>query len=302
MLTFKTIELEDKAIIESYLKHQNYRVSDLGFTNLYAWSGKHNTKFATTDDWLFIRFRDNNDRNSYLMPVGTGDLKEAIELIIEDHKQFDTVFQIRGLTEDMIEEVEAVMPDTFNYNLNRSVSDYIYTSEKLINLSGKKLQSKRNHINRFKRENEWKYVSLTGKTAEVVECKRMLQEWMEENGEEKEPSIVFEQKAIRLMLHNFEELELKGGFICVEGEVAAFTLGKEVSDDTFVVHVEKAFTDIHGAYTIINQQFVENELADYKYINREEDMGLESLRRAKMSYQPDILLKKHVARFKENQK
>ncbi len=300
MLKFKTIELEDKDIIESYLKHQNYRVSDLSFTNLFAWSNKYNTKYATTDDWLFIRFLDNNGRSSYLMPVGTGDLKEAIELIIEDHQQFDNVFQLRGLTEEMIEKIEAVLPDTFDYSLNRSVSDYIYTSEKLIHLRGKKLQSKRNHINRFKRENEWKYVSLTGKTTEVIECKRMLQEWMEENGEEKDPSIVFEQEAIKLMLHNFEELGLKGGFICVDGDVAAFTLGKELSEDTFVVHVEKAFTDIHGAYTIVNQQFVEHDLSEYKYINREEDMGLESLRKAKLSYQPDIILKKHVARFKED--
>lgn len=301
MLTFKPIELEDKKIIDPFFKDLNYRISEFCFANLFTWGKKFGTHYSVADGWLIIRFKDDNGRNSYLKPIGAGNLKDAIEMIIEDHKQFDTEFQIRGLTKKMIDEIEAVMPGVFDYNLNRSVSDYIYTSEKLIHLRGKRLQSKRNHINRFKRENEWKYVSLTGKSAEVVECKRMLQEWMDENGEEKDPSILFEQKAIKLMLHNFEELELRGGFICVDGEVAAFTLGEELTEDTFVVHVEKAFTDIHGAYTIINQQFVENEVADYKYINREEDMGIESLRKAKLSYQPDIILKKHVARFKKSQ-
>ncbi|NLX80610.1 MAG: DUF2156 domain-containing protein, partial [Proteiniphilum sp.] len=87
--------------------------------------------------------------------------------------------------------------------------------------------------------------------------------------------------------------------ICVDGEIAAFTIGSQVTKDTFVVHIEKARTDIHGAYTIVNQQFVENELSDYTYVNREEDMGMENLRKAKLSYHPDILLEKSVARFKK---
>ena len=300
MLTFKEIDLEDKEIIDSFLKQQNYRASDLCFTNLYTWSKKFGTRFATTDEWLFIRFFDNNNRNSYLRPIGSGNLKEAIEMIVEDHKQFDTVFQIRGVTPEMIDEIEEVMPGVFDYNLNRSVSDYIYTSESLIHLKGKKLQSKRNHINRFKRENEWSYISLTGKTAEVIECKRMVDEWMNENGEEKDPSIEYEQWATKQMLEHFNYLGLRGGLICVNGKIEAFTIGEQLTEDTFVVHVEKAFTDIHGAYTIINQQFVEHDASEYKYINREEDMGIENLRKAKLSYHPEILLEKHVARFKNS--
>src|SRR5690554_2105988 len=169
MLTFRSLELEDKDIINSYLINQNYRASDLCFTNLYAWGKKFDTQFATDNDWLFIRFKDNSGRVSYLKPIGVGDIKKGIEIIIEDHKQFDSVFQIRGITQEMIDEIEKAMPETFNYKLNRSVSDYIYTSEKLIDLKGKKLQSKRNHINRFKRENKWQYKTLTGNPELVKE-------------------------------------------------------------------------------------------------------------------------------------
>lgn len=298
MLTFKSLELKDKDIINPYLRQQNYRASDLCFTNLYCWGRKFDTQFAITPDWLFIRFKDNNGRNSYLKPVGTGDLKQAIGLIREDHSSFSSPFQIRGLTKEMIKEIETVMPGQFDYQLNKSVSDYIYTTEKLIYLKGKKLQSKRNHINRFKRENDWKYHSLTGNRTLVKECKNMLDKWMEVNREEKDPSLVYDDHATTLMLDNFEYLNLKGGLICVDNEIIAFTIGEPLTEDTFVVHVEKAFTAIHGAYTIINQQFIENEASEFLYVNREEDMGMENLCQAKLSYQPDILLEKYNARFK----
>ncbi len=298
MLIFNSIELEDKDAINSYLGKQNYRASDLCFTNLYSWGKKFNTQFAVSNGWLFIRFKDNYDRNSYLKPIGTGDIREGIEMIVEDHKQFDSVFQIRGLTKEMIREIDDALPGQFDYKLNRSVSDYIYTSEKLIHLKGKKLQSKRNHINRFKRENEWEYKSLAGNPEMVRASKMALDKWMKINGEGKDPTLVYDDFATTLMLEHFDYLGLKGGAILVNNEVVAFTIGEVLTTDTFIVHVEKAFTEVHGAYTIINQQFVENEAAGFMYINREEDMGMENLRKAKLSYQPDILLEKYNARFK----
>lgn len=298
MLTFKPITLQDRALINSHLSNQNYRASDLCFTNLWCWGSKFDTRYAEEDGWLFIRFRDNNGRNSYLKPIGEGSLREGVERIMEDHKQFDTLFQMRGLTHAMIEEIEVAMPGLFNYTLNRSVSDYIYTTAKLTHLKGKKLQSKRNHINRFRRENDWNYKSLTGHPEMVRECKAMLDDWMAMNREEKDRTLLYDDHATTMMLDHFEELQLRGGLICVDNQIAAFTIGEPLTDDTMIVHVEKAFTTIHGAYTIINQQFAEHETAGYSYINREEDMGLENLRKAKLSYRPDILLEKFNARLK----
>lgn len=298
MLDFKRVGLEDKDIIDSFLQNQNYRASDLCFTNLYTWGAKFNTEFAVANDWLFIRFRDDNNRNSYLKPIGTGNIKDGIELVMKDHQEFDNVFQLRGLTNEMIDEIESAMPNVFEFSLNRSVSDYIYAADKLSSLAGKKLQSKRNHINRFKRENNWEYHSMHGESDFVRECKGLLKIWMSNNGDENEDADGFDVQAVNLMLDNFDYLGLKGGLICVDGNIAAFTIGEQLTKDTFVVHVEKARTDIHGAYTIINQQFVENEMSEFTYVNREEDLGIENLRKAKMSYHPDILLEKSVARLK----
>lgn len=127
----------------------------------------------------------------------------------------------------------------------------------------------------------------------------MLDDWMEMNREEKDPTLTYDDHATTMMLDHFEELQLRGGLICVNNRIAAFTIGEPLTDDTIVVHVEKAFTTIHGAYTIINQQFAEHETEGYTYINREEDMGIENLRKAKLSYQPDILLEKFNARLKQ---
>lgn len=298
MLDFKRVGLEDKDIIDSFLQNQNYRASDLCFTNLYTWGAKFNTEFTVANDWLFIRFRDNNNRNSYLKPIGTGNIKDGIELVMKDHQEFDNVFQLRGITNEMIDEIESAMPNVFEFSLNRSVSDYIYAADKLSSLAGKKLQSKRNHINRFKRENNWEYHSMHGESDFVRECKGLLKIWMSNNGDENEDADGFDVQAVNLMLDNFDYLGLKGGLICVDGNIAAFTIGEQLTKDTFVVHVEKARTDIHGAYTIINQQFVENEMSEFTYVNREEDLGIENLRKAKMSYHPDILLEKSVARLK----
>lgn len=300
MLQFQTIQLSDKPAIDAYLADNSYRSSDLCFTNLYCWKEKFHTEFATQDGWLFIRFKDKTARNSYLKPIGNGNLAEAIHALEEDCATRDCIFQLRGLTRQMCAEVEAAMPEKFTYNLNRSVSDYLYTSEKLIQLSGKKLQSKRNHINRFKAENQWEYHSLTGNPEALEACKKMLAEWMEAgNREERDPSLVFDDIATNTMLDNFEYFGLRGGMICADGKLVAFSLGSPLTSDTFDVHVEKALPDIHGAYTIINQQFIEHEASEFTYINREEDMGLESLRKAKLSYQPDILLEKFVARRKD---
>lgn len=291
--------MEDRDTINSYLAKQNYRASDLCFTNLYSWGKKFNTQFAVEAGWLFIRFKDNYDRNSYLKPIGEGGIRDGINMIVEDHRQFDSVFQIRGLTKEMIVEIDEALPGEFVYQLNRSVSDYIYSSEKLIHLKGKKLQSKRNHINRFKRENEWEYRSLAGDAGMIKASKAALDKWMELNRQDRDPTLVYDDFATTLMLEHFDYLELSGGAILVEDEVVAFTIGERLTRDTFIVHVEKAFNTINGAYAIINQQFVENEAAEFAYINREEDMGMENLRRAKLSYQPDILLEKYNARFKE---
>lgn len=297
MLDFKKITLDDKPIFDKIFENNTYRASECCFSNLYGWAHKFNTQYAVWGGFLLIKFTNAAGGCSYLAPLGSGDMKAAIELLAEDCGCM-VRFEMSGVTEAMWQKIEEAAPGVFEKIPTPESFDYIYTSEKLIHLTGKKLQSKRNHINRFKKENQWEYVSLNEHPETLAECRRMLTEWYELNKESHDLSLRFDYITTSDFLHNFEALGLSGGAVCVEGGVAAFSLGARLTDDTFNVHVEKAFADIHGAYTIMNQQFVENEAANYRYVNREEDMGFESLRKAKMSYQPDILLEKNIVKFK----
>ena len=202
------------------------------------------------------------------------------------------------VTEENFAQLEEWYPGQFQIEYDRDSADYVYESEKLATLSGKKLHGKRNHINKFKQVNEdWSYEKITKENIE--ECFQMALQWRIENGceadEEKNAEMCVTLNSLRL----YEELELTGGLLRVNGKVAAFTLGEEVSDDTFVVHIEKAFAEIQGAYPMINQQFVEHECMKYKYINREEDTGAEGLRKAKLSYRPVFLVEKGTVTKRE---
>lgn len=298
MIEFRDIELRDKETIDKYLTNNPYRSSESCFSNLYGWAHKYKTQFAEWRDFLLIKFTSDRGGCSYLTPFGKGNLASAIEVLIEECG-CPIKFEMSGVTQAMREEIEKAMPRRFEYKRQRSVYDYIYTSQKLINLSGKRLQSKRNHINRFKAmHSNYKYISITKNPWEVARCKDMLQKWYDINKESSDESLELDFKSTSLYLNNFEALDLRGGAIEVDGEFVAFSLGTRLNEDTFIVHVEKAFADIQGAYAIINQEFVRNEASEFTYINREEDMGYPSLRKAKMSYRPDILLEKFIVKEK----
>lgn len=205
-------------------------------------------------------------------------------MLAEYSRERDVPFKMYNVTPDNFAYLEQWYPDRFQIEYNEDVADYVYESEKLATLSGKKLHSKRNHINKFKAvyEDRWSYEPITKENLE--ECFQMALKWRNENGceddEEKNAEICVTLNSLRL----FEELELVGGVLKVDGAIAAFTIGEPICEDTFVVHIEKAFADIDGAYTMINQQFVQHACMDYKYVNREEDTGAEGLRKAKHDY------------------
>ncbi|HBG40442.1 DUF2156 domain-containing protein [Limibacterium fermenti] len=292
MIDFKPITLSDKPVFDQFFQQNTYRSSEWCFTNLYGWAHTFDTRYAVKDGFLLVKFMNLQGGCSFLKPFGTGDLKKIIEELIADCGCRSNI-ELGAVTPDMREEIEALMPGVFVATPIRDSFDYVYASEKLRCLKGKKLQSKRNHINRFKKENEWQYVSLNEHPEMIGACKEMLRQWYGNHVKASEPSLIKDYTTTTRFLKNFKELGLRGGAILVDNRVIAFSLGIRLSDDTFIVHVEKAFADIHGAYAIINQQFVEHEAAQFTYINREEDMGLESLRKAKLSYRPDILLEKN---------
>ena len=241
-------------------------------------------------------FQSRGQGISFTYPIGeNADVKKAIDFLLDYTREREIPFQLYHVTENQFLQLEEWYPGRFEIEYNRDVADYVYESEKLATLSGKKLHAKRNHINKFKATFEdWSYETLTKDNIE--ECFQMALQWCNQNGcredDEKNSEMCVTLNSLRLL----EELELVGGILRVNGEVIAFTIGEPISEDTFVVHIEKAFADIQGAYPMINQQFVEHECMQYKYINREEDTGAEGLRKAKLSYRPAFLIEKGIVK------
>lgn len=294
MINFKQITLSDKKDIDACFEGNTYRACDFCFANLYSWNAKFKTVFAIVNRTIFLRFQDSDGQLYYMMPIGKMPLPEAFDLIVQDAKENRIPFQMKGISNKMWEAIQREIPGEFRRLPDRNNDEYIYLSEKLIKLSGKKLQSKRNHINRFKADNpDWVYFPLTSK-AELDECTAMLDEWEDVNSMKIDFSQRYDYIATKILLENFDYLQLRGGAIRVNGKIVAFTIGEPLTADSFVVHVEKAFGEMNGAYTMINQQFIEHEASEFTYINREEDMGKENLRKAKMSYYPDILLEESI--------
>lgn len=297
-IQFKRAELEDKEIISHYFKHHTSRSCERTFVNVFLWSRQYPVKWAIIEDALVFKSEDEK-HVSFAFPAGEDEnVKRAIEVMKRYSEERGYPFTMYNITPDNFAKLEQWYPGRFEVEYERDDADYVYESEKLATLSGKKLHGKRNHVNKFKAmyEERWCYESMTKDNLE--ECFQMALKWRNENGceedEEKNAEMCVTLNSLRL----FEELGLVGGVLKIDGKVVAFTIGEPICSDTFVVHIEKAFADIPGAYPMINQQFVEHECTDYQYVNREEDTGAEGLRKAKLSYRPVFLVEKGSVREK----
>lgn len=291
MVNFKSIELSDRDWINEQLKKSDFKSCDYSFANNFIWQKPYKVRYADINGFYCLR-----NAYSYTYPAGSGDIKPVIEELINDSAERGDKFILRGITSESKTELERIFPDKFDFSLNRADSDYIYSAEKLITLSGRKLHGKRNHIARFKDKFDWVYEEITPEN--MGECRDMCREWYKIYSPEKDESINEEAMAVSAAFDNYASLALKGGLIRADGRVVAFTVGEPLSSDTFVMHIEKAYADIQGAYPIINQQFAEHNFEGFTYVNREEDMGDEGLRKAKSSYYPEIILDKYTAVLK----
>ena len=295
--TFKRPELEDKEIISSYFEKAQSRSCERTFVNVYLWSRHYKVQYAIIEDPLV--FRDSGKNLSFTYPAGEPEnVKKALEFLMEYCKEKDVPFILYNVTPHMFAQLDKWYPKKFFIEYNRDLADYVYETEKLASLAGKKLHGKRNHINKFKAlYPDWSYEPLNDDNVE--DCFQMALKWRNKNGCEDDPEKNAEMCVTLNSLRLYKELGLKGGVLKADGKIVAFTVGEPVSDDTFVVHIEKAFAEVDGAYPMINQQFVQHECMEYEYVNREEDTGAEGLRKAKLSYRPAFLEEKGIVKEME---
>lgn len=298
---FKDIELCDKEWADPLLAVSDYRATEYCFTSLYIWAGFFGTRIARWKDWLLIRSDGEEGCANYIFPAGRGDVREVMEVMEKDAARMGKKFVLWTVA-GVREKVEEALPGRYGFSPVRRSFDYIYRTENMISLTGKKYQPKRNFISRFKALNpDWTYECISPEAdpetcrRQLEECRTMTEEWCALNGCSRNESMRMESCAVRKALADFVPLQLRGGMLRCGGRLVAYTLGERLNSDTFIVHVEKAFSDITGAYPMINRTFLEHEAAGLEYVNREDDAGDEGLRKAKLSYHPEYMLEKYLA-------
>jgi len=297
MLPFQPVTINDRETIQTFFNKVSFGNCDFSFSNIFSWKHSYNTTFTVENDFLYIRFQPANNLPGYLFPVGEGNLKIAIERIIQDANERETEFHLYAITQKMFDLLEETMPGQFIFEKERDWYEYIYSSKDLITLVGKKYQAKRNHINKFKRTYKWEYLPITREI--IPDCLNLYERWCIENGGcNSEQSLIEERITTQTAFENYEKLKLIGGALKINDEILAYSYGQPLTKDIFGVHAEKCLYEIDGGFTMINREFAEHNCSNYTYINREEDLGLDSLRQAKLSYHPVILLEKGEVKLK----
>lgn len=294
MIDLHPVTLADKAWIDPLVWAESSRSADFNFGNIYLWDTSFHQLVGRVNDRVVVK-PCYEDWHFFAWPVGTGDLAPVMKELEDYSLQNGYPLMLRGVTQDHLPLLDELFPGRYTAETERPLWDYIYSAEKLATLSGKKLHGKRNHIHRFEAENDWSYSALT--PADFPECTELLDHWNSHNPEDGDIGASDEYAAIQRAFESFEPLGLEGGILRVSGKAVAFTIGEPVCSHTFVVHFEKAYADINGAYPMINREFVRQILQrhpDILWINREDDMGHESLRQSKESYHPDAMVEKYA--------
>jgi len=274
------------------------RGCEFSFANVFCW-GRQSIAFVEDNAVIFSQF----DRKTvYTFPVGKGDKKAAIDAIIEDSRARGIPCRITGITDEYAELLRALYPDKFLFHCDEGSFDYIYAIDDLAELAGKKYHSKKNHVNRFIEMYDHTVEPITEKNAD--DALSLANEWFDERlAENPNSDILMEKSAITKALKNIDALALDGILIKVENDAAALTLGNMFYSDTFDVQFEKALSKYERGYAIVNYEFaryLRSKYPNLKYLNREEDMGIEGLRRAKQSYRPIKQIRKCWAHLKDD--
>ncbi|MDR1042390.1 MAG: phosphatidylglycerol lysyltransferase domain-containing protein [Clostridiales Family XIII bacterium] len=303
------ITLEDRPLLEEYLRGFEYKTSGLSYSSLYMWKGINQFSWKEIGDYLCIAAADNLEEEmglSFMFPplTKTGayeadKLRATIAAAKEEFEAKGEDFVMMLVPFHMVEIFSKLLPDVFSFEADRPNFDYVYDTRELIELKGKKFHGKRNHLNYFLNNYDYVYERMTvGMAGEVMAFIDAFNERKAlPEGHEKE-LLEMEKEAMADVLTHLDDVGYLAGVIRIDGKVEAISIGGQLGSKTVTVHVEKANVEYRGLYQAINNEFCRHMASHVKRINREEDMGIAGLRKAKLSYNPIKLIEKYIVRIK----
>lgn len=298
MIEFHKMKLTQRAEYDKVLFDCEPRGCEYSFANQYLW-GKQQAAFIHGCVAFFSHFYG---RSIYPYPIGNGDKKAVIEAILQDAEKRGIPCRLTGMTEKDKEELESLFPGKFAFKASRDSADYVYAIDDLADLKGRKFQKKRNHVNKFRAQHP-DYEVLEINVCNLPVVQHMINEWYwVRMKEDPEGDYLLENIALARACQNYVGLGMDGIALVDGGKVLAMTMGSRMGKDTFDIHFEKALENVEGAYATVNcefARFLRLKYPDVAYLDREDDMGLEGLRKAKLSYNPHHLIDKYWAYIPE---
>jgi hypothetical protein len=287
---FRNLDLADKPQLDSLLKEMQPQISELTFTNLYVWSTSEPVRLSRLGETVVLQRKRLRDGKTFIIPLLT---KQSFDDILEKLRALNlhspTVPPIYGVTAEQAREFgqrgATIEPDRDDW-------DYVYLTSDLAELPGDKYHPKRNFIARCLAKHKCKYAPIG--TSEINDCLQLQTTWCSLRDCSMIPSLEAENTAIKAVFDHYELLAVTGGAVYVHGKLEAFTLAEQLNDETAVIHFEKANQEIEGLYQVINQWFCQKALRSFRFVNREQDLGIPGLRKAKMSYHPHHMVEKYI--------
>lgn len=303
------ISIDNREILDKYLNGYEYKTSGLSFSAQYMWRDINKFSWDMIGEYMCIsgishlELEDGIELPFMFPPLtATGEYdKDALrETIYNAKAHFEKKgqpFSLRLVPFHIMEIIKEAVPE-MQFLDDRPNYDYIYLTQELIDLKGKSFHSKKNHLNYFKKTYEYEYVELTSDMAD--EAMSFISDF---NRRKEVPAhememLKMEERAMEDVFVNLEKVGYSAGAILIDDKIEAIAIGGKLGRKTITEHVEKANIEYRGLYQAINNEFCRNVAAEAKYINREEDMGIPNLRKAKLSYKPVKLLEKYIGVFK----
>lgn len=295
-LEFKKIEVNSIQEMLPFYAMRHNMTCDSVFLESYVWKDYYNVRYAIWENKALLWLMENEGRCFSAMPLcREEDLPGAFAAIEEYFNEELGYPLVINLADEYAVKYLNLPEDKYLVEEQVDSRDYLYNGDAMRSLAGKKLHKKKNRVNAFKREYEGRYEYRRLCCSDSHDVWVFLDRWRQQKGEEVEEHLDYEVKGIHDILKNCSEFSIHMGGVYIDGQMEAFTIGSyNPVEHMAVIHIEKANPEINGLYQFINQQFLIEEFPEAEWVNREDDMGLEGLRKAKMTYYPADYARKYL--------
>jgi len=299
IISFKCLSLDDKELIEKYVDKNKLESYEYLFSSLYMWRKLNNVKYALINDALVIEKNEEGKGTFYAQPLryNNENLVSIVDTLIERNNDFtDRDYLFGDVDENFVESLKKYTDLKFEAIEDVDDSEYVYSTNDLIELKGKKYHGKKNHVNSFEKSYEYVVKSIDNEKV-IKDCLTLLHKWHEEVAVTVDKEMLMEIGAIKDLFSELHFFDLKSIAIYVDDELVGFAVGERVNEKMAVIHVERGEIAYKGVYAFLNKKFLTESFSDTEFINRQEDTGNEGLRKAKQTYHPVKMVKKYLVKI-----